>query len=237
MGIGTLNEGPLHQAIKSRYNGPGAREEVPVGGYIADVFGPDGVIYEVQTGGFGGLETKLGRLLAEHKVVLVHPIAVVRIIVKLPQTEDEPARRRRSPKRGSVAQVLDSLVSIPTLLDHPNFELEVVLTEEEELRTFEPTVRRRKGWRVVERRLGDVLGVERFRCARDLFRLAPGPLPEEFTTEDLAVAMAQPRRLAQKLAYCLREAGEIDICGKRSRALCYRVAQGRKRGRRRKTVD
>ncbi len=226
MSIGTLNEGPLHQAIKSLYNGAGAREEVPIGDFVADVFGPDEVVYEIQTGGFGSLKKKLARLVEDHRVVLVHPIAEVRIIVKLPQAEDEQASRRRSPKRGCVAHVLDRLVSIPSLLNHPNFELEVLMIEEEELRTFDPRrVRRRDGWRVVQRRLGSVLGSERFTCAADLLRMAPGPLPAEFTTEDLAGAMGQPRWLAQKLAYCLREAGEISITGKRGNALCYRLAR------------
>ncbi len=226
MSIGTLNEGPLHQAIKALYNGTGGREEVAVGDYVADVFGPDEVIYEIQTGGFGSLKKKLARLVEDHRVVLVHPIAEVRYIVKLPREEDEQASRRRSPKRGSVAHVLDRLVSIPSLLNHPNFELEVLMIEEEEFRAFDPRrVRRRDGWRVVQRRLGSVRGSERFTCARDLLRLVRGPLPADFTTEDLACAMGQPRWLAQKLAYCLRQAGEISITGKRGNALCYRLSR------------
>lgn len=225
MSIGTLNEGPLHQAIKSLYCGDGAREEVAVGDYVADVRGADDIIYEIQTAGFSGLKTKLATLVNAHQVVLVHPIPVVRYIVKLSEQPDEPATRRRSPKRGAVAHVLDELVSIPALLNHPNFELEVVLIEVEELRTFDPKkVRRRNGWRVVQRRLQEVLGTERFSCARDLWRMAPGDLPQEFTTRELAGAMDAPRSLAQKLAYCLREAGEISICGKQGNALCYRLA-------------
>lgn len=224
MSIGILNEGPLHQAIKSLYCGAGASEEVAVGGYVADVRGVDDVIYEIQTAGFGSLKTKLANLLDEHRVVLVHPIAAVRYIVKLSSEPDRPATRRRSPKRGSLANVLDELVSIPALLNHPNFELEVLLIEVEELRTFDPTrVRRRNGWRVVQRRLQEVLETERFSCARDLLRMAPGELPEEFTTLELAAAMQQPRWLAQKLAYCLREAGEVTICGKQGNALRYRL--------------
>ena len=126
MSIGTLNEGPLHQAIKSLYCGAGAREEVAVGDYVADVRAADDVIYEIQTSGFSALKTKLAALVDEHRVVLVHPIAVVCYIVKLSDERDQPAKRRRSPKRGAACHVLDELVSIPALLNHPNFELEVV---------------------------------------------------------------------------------------------------------------
>ncbi|MFB3104683.1 MAG: hypothetical protein ACE1ZA_07105, partial [Pseudomonadales bacterium] len=98
----------------------------------------------------------------------------------------------------------------------------VVLIEEDEVRVFAPEkVRGRKGWRVVQRRLVEVLERHRFCSAADLFYLVPGELPETFTTKDLAEAMQQPRWIAQKLAYCLREAGEITLCGKEGNALCY----------------
>jgi hypothetical protein len=136
---------------------------------------------------------------------------------------DLPVTRRKSPKRGSVANVVEVLVSIPHLLDHPNFEVEVVLIEEEEVRAYDPArVRRRGGWRVVSRRLTDVLEQRRIGSGADLFSLVPGPLPEEFTTADLALAMDKPRWLAQKLAYCLREAGAVSITGKTGNALRYR---------------
>lgn len=227
MNIGVYNEGPLHQALKAHYAVAGSREEVPVGAYVADVQHPDDVIYEIQTGGFGPLKRKLEALLEAHRVVLVHPVAAVRYIIKLPESVDLAPRRRRSPKRGSIAQVAGELVSIPHLLDHPNFELEVVLIEEEEVRCrAEGRAWRRRGWRVVERRLCQVLGRQRFASSADLFGLLQGPLPEPFTTVELAVAMGQPRWLAQKLAYCLRVAGCIEVCGKQGNALCYQRAPG-----------
>ena len=220
-GIGTLNEGPLHQALKALYLDSNGEEEVPVGNYVADVRGADQVLYEIQTGGFAPLKKKLATLLESYAVVLVHPIAVVRYIVKLPDEEDGQATRRRSPKRGSVMNIVDELVSIPHLLEHPNFEVEVVLIEEDEIRTYDPRVRRRGGWRVVSRQLTNVVDRQRIRGREDLFSLINGPLPEAFTTLDLARAMGQPRRLAQKLAYCLRESGAVVISGKSGNALRY----------------
>lgn len=221
--IGTLNEGPLHQALKALYVGGDAQTEVAVNGYIADVRTADNVLYEIQTGGFARVKRKLTRLVAEHRVVLVYPVARVRTIVKLPRDSDELATRRRSPKKGVIADVVAELVSFPQLLNHPNFELEVVLICEDELREYRgEKYRRRKGWRVVQRQLTEVLGRQRFKNARDLFRLVPGPLAEVFTTRELAESMSQSRLLAQKLAYCLREAGEIEICGKVGNALQYR---------------
>ena len=226
MNIGVFNESPLHLALKAHYSEAGSRQEVAVAGsFVADVLRPDDVIFEIQTSGFGSLRRKLGQVLEHHRVVLVHPIPQVRYIVKLPEDPDRPSTRRKSPKRGAVVDVLAELVSIPRLLDHPNFELEVVLTEEEELRERSNAVSwRRKGWRKVQRRLCRVLEAHRFRSSADLFGLLSAPLPAEFTTAELAEALAAPRWLAQKLAYCLREAERVEICGKRGNAILYRRA-------------
>ncbi|MEQ8859447.1 MAG: hypothetical protein RIC56_12440 [Pseudomonadales bacterium] len=225
MSIGILNESPLHQALKAHYSVAGSRQEVAVGAFVADVQHADERIYEIQTSGFSSMRRKLEHVLEHHRVVLVHPIAHVRYIVKLPECPDQQATRRRSPKRGSLAQVVGELVSIPRLLDHPNFELEVVLTEEEEVRERSDEVSwRRKGWRTVQRRLCRVLEQHRFTSSGDLFGLLRSPLPHEFTTADLALALEEPRWLAQKLAYCLREAGRVEVCGKQGNALCYRRA-------------
>ncbi len=222
-GIGTLNEGPLHQALKSLYLSGNGEEEVPVGNYVADVRAEDEVLYEIQTGGFAPLKRKLATLIQSHQVVLVHPIAAVRYIVKLPDEEDGQASRRKSPKRSSVANIVEELVSIPHLLEHPNFAVEVVLIEEDEIRIFDPTrVRRRGGWRVVSRQMNQVLERQRISSRQDLYSLIEGPLPEAFSTADLAAAMGQPRRLAQKMAYCLRVSGAAELCGKAGNALLYR---------------
>ena len=219
-----LNESPLHETLKALYAETDGDQEVSVGDFVADVRLADRRIFEIQTSGFGALRVKLERLLEDHQVVLVHPIAQVRHIIKLPESVDEEAQRRRSPRRGSVAHVVSELVSIPRMLAHPNFELEVVLVEEEQLRRrVAGRARRRRGWVVVQRRLAGVLARVRFRQPEDLLTLVPQELPETFTTGDLAAAMGEPRWVGQKLAYCLRESGVIAQCGKNGNARCYRL--------------
>lgn len=221
--IGILNEGPVHQALKTLYTTTGAKQEVPVGNYVADVVGADQVLYEIQTSGFSGLRPKLDYLLKDHHVVLVHPIAATRFIIKHQEGSDQPVKRRRSPKKGRVLNLLDALVSIPDLLNHPRFELEIVLTSEEEIRVPSNSVSwRRKGWRVARRQLLDVLESQRFSSVADLWSLVPEPLPEVFTTRELAGSMAASRGMAQKLAYCLRAAGAIEMVGKNGNAIKYR---------------
>jgi len=222
MGIGRLNESPLHQALKDLYTVEHAVQEVAVGSFVADVLHPDQVVYEIQTAGFSRLRRKLPVLLQTHRVVLVHPVVAVRHILRLVDEVDVEPRSRRSPKRGGVADMLKELVSLPELLAHPNFELEVLLIEVEEWRR--PVVRRRggPGWQVVGRRLREVTRRERFREPGDLLRLISAALEEPFCTQDLAAAMPASRDLAQKLAFCLRACGLIEPCGKRGNAVLYR---------------
>jgi hypothetical protein len=223
MGIGSLNESPLHLALKDLYSVAHSTQEVPIGAFVADVLHPERLIIEIQTSGFARLRRKLAVLLETYRVVLVYPVAQVRHIIRLTDELDEAPATRRSPKRGRVADVLAELVSIPQLLNHPNFELEVLLIELDEFRRQVPgRARRRNGWVVVQRRLRAVVDRQRFRSSTDLYALLGAPLAASFSTADLAAAMAAPRHLAQKLAFCLRACGEIEACGKNGNAILYR---------------
>ena len=80
---------------------------------------------------------------------------------------------------------------------------------------------RRRGWITQERRLLQVVGSHLFKGPADMARLVPGHVAEPFTTADLARAAGFGRRLAQKMAYCLRKMGALQVCGKAGRALLY----------------
>jgi hypothetical protein len=125
------------------------------------------------------------------------------------------------PKRGRVETVFGELVSFPQLLLKDNFSLEVVLIREEEVRRLASKKRRRNaGWVTVERRLLGVVAQHVFDTPSDWSALLPAELPE-FTTQDLAQALNIPRRLAQKMAYCLRAMDEVIQVGKCGRLNLY----------------
>ena len=113
------------------------------------------------------------------------------------------------------------LVSIPQLLLNPNFSLEVLMIRGEEVRRYNER-RVRKGWLIEGHRLLDVLDQRSFGHSTDWLRFLPEGL-ESFTTSDLASRINTRRELAQKMAYCLREAKMIELIGKRGRANLYRV--------------
>ena len=219
--IGELNEQPLHAALKAWYARPGDQVEVSVDGYVIDLV-QGNLLIEIQTGNFSNIKRKLNELVLRYPVRLIYPVAAEKWILKLPRQASAQPQRRKSPKRGRVETVFNELVSFPQLLPEDNFSLEVVLIQEEEVRRYAGEKRRRRaGWLTVERRLLGVVTQHVFENPADLSALLPAELPDEFTTLDLAQALGGPRGLAQKMAYCLREMGEIIQVGKRGRAFLY----------------
>jgi hypothetical protein len=219
--IGTLNEGSLHAALKLWYAAPGDLVEHPVDGYVIDLVRDD-LLIEVQTGGFAPLRSKLDDLTQRHPVRVVAPIPATRTIIKM-SDEGEPASRRRSPKHGRFEDIFSRLVSIPTLIERERFELDMLLTVEDEVRVHRPgQAWRRNGWVVLGRSLVEVVESRIIRTPDDLAALLPDGLPTAFCTADIAKSAGIPRRVAQQMVYCLRATGMVEIAGKEGNALIYR---------------
>jgi hypothetical protein len=219
--IGTLNEGALHAQLKDWYRRPRDRTEASVGGYVIDLV-RGRLLIEIQTGGFAPLRRKLDTLLCSHRVRLVAPVALSRRIVRV-SDDGVVLSSRRSPRTGRVEDVFARLVSFPGLLANERFELEVVLTNQDEVRMYRPgRAYRRRGWLVVGRSLVSVEGSVTIGCPADAAALLPAGLPEAFDTSDLADAAGIDRSLAQQMTYCLRHSGALAPVGKRGRAALYR---------------
>jgi len=220
-GATILNENSLHAALIEWYAQPNDRFEVPVDGFIVDIVRGD-LLVEIQTSNFAAVKHKLIKLTARHPVRLVYPIPLEKWIVKLVEDGNGQFSRRKSPKRGAIEHVFEELVSFPELLTNPNFSIELLLIQEEEVRRHDSSHRwRRKGWVTYQRQLLQVIEQRLFRLPNDMAALVPTALAEPFTTSDLAFAIARPRRLAQKMAYCLRLMGCIAPTGKRGNAILY----------------
>ena len=225
--IGTLNEKPLHAALKQWYARPDDLIEVSVDGFTVDIVRGD-LLIEIQTRNLSAIKRKLTTLVGRHPVRLVYPIAQDKWIVRQSKNGRRVLGRRKSPRRGTVELVFEELVSLPQLLAHPSFSLQVVLIQEEEVRRYDGTRNwRRKGWVTHERRLLQVVGQRLFETPQDMLALVPTTLNEPFTTTDLAEATDQPLWLAQKMAYCLRTMGAITVVGKRGRGILYVRATAR----------
>ncbi len=223
-GFTTLREGSLHAALKARYARTitNAQIEAAVDGFIVDVAGEHELV-EIQTAGFASARRKLERLVATHRVVLVHPIPIEKWLVRV-DADGAFLRRRRSPKRGLALDLFDELVHIPALVAHPNFRIELALTCKEEIRGPIPEgVRYRypREWRRLDRRLLDVIETRRIDTPADLVRLLPDGLDEPFTTADIVVATGRSKRLAMRTVYCLERSGAIARLPRRGRFVAY----------------
>jgi len=222
--IGTLSEKSLHAALKDWYAKPGDRFEENVDGFHIDIVRHD-LLIEIQTANFSSLKRKLATLTERHRVRLVFPIALEKWIVRMGGDGMTLLGRRKSPKRGLIYHLFKELVSIPELIKKRNFSVEVLLIREEEIRHDDGRGRwRRKGWSIVDHRLIEVVNRQVFTTPSDFLALIPNGLPERFSTSDLAEDLGQPRRLAQKMAYCLRNMGSIEVVGKKGNLLLYSVA-------------
>ena len=106
-----------------------------------------------------------------------------------------------------------------------NFTIEVLYIYEEEVRQWVgKKAWRRRGWAIDYRQLLEVVEHQQYTCPDDFKVLLPADLPDIFTKDDLASYGKCRKRLAGRMAYCLREMGVIDHIGKRGNAYLYKIA-------------
>jgi hypothetical protein len=220
--LSTYREGSLHAALKELYAGPGGRTEEMVDGFVVDVVRDDELV-EIQTASFSSAARKLRRLVADHRVALVHPIAAERWLLRV-DADGAVVDRRRSPKHGRPLDICEELVAFPELVAHPNFRLELAMILEEEIRGPIPEGARyrypRQWWRL-DRRLLEIVETIRIDTPADLLALLPAGLPSPFTTADIVAASRRSKRLAMRSAYCLSKAGATRCVGRSGRLLTY----------------
>lgn len=219
-------ETALHRQLKLNYATSVEMTEVTVQGYRIDAIGKRGELIEIQHASLGALRDKTRCLLSEQtkRVRIVKPIIARKTLVTLDAPDGEMVRKRLSPKRGDVLDIFLDLVYFGTIFPHPKLILEVVLIEAQETRIdrAHPSRRRGKRYRTLEQTLVGIESRFEFVKLSDLLALLPlGELPQPFDTAELAAAMGKPRWFAQKVAYCLRQAGAATLVGKRGNSQLY----------------
>ena len=216
-----MSETTLHQQLKAIYAAQGGQTEANLEGYLIDVQTPD-LLIEIQTRNFGSLRPKLEALLPNYKLRIIYPIPQEKWLVKQ-SLEGEIVERRRSPRRGRWEDIFQQMIYLPTILQHPNFSLEVLLVRVEELRRDDGRGSwRRGGWSIGDRRILSILESRLFSEPADFLTLLPDALSEPFSTRELAKASRIPARLAYKMVYTLRQLGQLVQEGLRGRTRLYR---------------
>ncbi|MFN5298397.1 MAG: hypothetical protein ACK5HA_08870, partial [Planctomycetaceae bacterium] len=165
-------ETTLHRQLKALYAGTPGEQEVARDGFRIDAI-HEGELIEIQHASLGALRTKIRRLLIAHSVTIVKPLAQTKRIVSRPSPA-APIKARNSPLHQGWLHLFDDLVHFVDVFPHPRLTLEVVLTEQEELREPRQT-RRRFGrtYRVCDRRLTAVLERRAIRTPTDLLAFLP----------------------------------------------------------------
>lgn len=181
-------------------------------------------LIEIQTRNFAALRGKLSKLLEQYTVNVIYPIAREKWIIRAQNGDGNPAKRRKSPRRGRIEDLFYELVSIPQLALHSNFRLEVLITSQEEIWLDNGQGSwRRKGWSIADRRLLEVHHRYVFGSRSDYAALIPAESLSHFTTKELAQKLSIRRNLAQRMAYCLHRMGIIEIATHAGRARVYRL--------------
>ncbi len=210
-------ETTLHQQLKAWYCPDASLYEQQLGSYRIDVLESDRVI-EIQCSSLAAIRDKVRTLSASHDVTLVKPIIRRRMIQR--RRYSQVLGRRLSPKVGEWLDVFEEFVHFVTVFPQPRLTLDLVMVDVEEIRR-PPRRRCRKGYRVEDRMLLEVIETRSLRCGADLYSLLPAPLPPQFTTAEIAETLQQPRWVAQKIAYCLRECDAANAIGKIGNAIQY----------------
>jgi hypothetical protein len=218
-----MTEYSLHSEIKDWYMVSGDELEVKVEDFIIDILRGK-LLIEIQTRNFSAVKKKLIKLLLNNQVRLVYPISKLKWIVQVSKS-GEFVRRRKSPKKGKMADLFYELVYVPTLIEDKNFSLEVLLIEEEEVRCNDGKGSwRRRGFSIKDRKLLNVFDRIVFECSRDFLEFLPKELDGHFTNKVLALKLGISVKLAQKITYCLRKMGAISIASKKRNEFLFQIS-------------
>ena len=194
-GIGIYNEKRLHRILKEFVCEDESCFEVRLGGAVADVL-CDGVVSEIQTGGFYPLKKKVAAYLAEEnvKVRIIHPAVCERTIVRVDPVSAEVLYAKKSPKKESALKILPELVYLSEHLLSERLSFEVFSVRAEEHRYSDEIHRHRKSGRrdseLFPTSLESVTVIER---REDLLAL----LPDELTKSDTPFTATDFQRLTK----------------------------------------
>lgn len=226
-GIGTLGERSLHVILKYWIDPDEAHHEVPLGlgRLVADVF-DGGRVYEIHTRSFNTLRPKLEKILPEHPVTVVYPIAREKRIVWVNPESGETTKPRRSPKTGRVWDAFYELYKIKMFLRDERLTIRLVMLDMDEYRLQD-------GWSRDGKR--GAHRMERIPCAlyetidlnkpEDYTALLPRDLSPEFTAAELSAVLKIPRRRATEICNVLYNIGAIIRTGNKGRAFLYKKAE------------
>lgn len=222
-GIGTLQEKTVHAVMKNYYAPDESMHEVPIGGYVADIYTGERII-EIQNGNFYKIREKLDAFLTEYPVTVVYPIPHKKWLIWIDEESGELTSRRKSPLTGSAYLAFAELYRIKNYLLNEKLCFRFPLLDVEEYRLLNGWSRdRKRGSSRYDRiplSLYDEVVIER---REDYLQFLPDGIPERFTSADLAKTAKIPARTAGLVLNILSYLDVTGRIGKKGRTYLYEV--------------
>ena len=224
-GFGTLQEKTVHAVMKLYYEPNDDYHEVPIEGYIADIYTGERII-EIQNGNFNKLRPKLAAFLPLYQVTVVLPIPHHKWLIWMDEESGELSKKHKSPVTGNAYHAFPELYKIKQYLGHPNLSFAFPLLDMDEYRLL-------NGWSKNKKRgssrydrmpvtLFDEVLIER---TEDFMRFVPYELDDAFTVKEFAQAAGIHRDLASVTVPILMHMQLLVRVGKRGREYLYEVAE------------
>ena len=239
-GIGTLGEKQMHAAIKRFICPDESCHEILLDGsegfiasndentkkrrFVADILCKN-TVYEIQTGGFAPLKSKIQWILdnTSYNIVVIHPIAETKWISYINQSSGSIERRTKSPQKGKFSDIASDLFFLRDFLSSPRFSLVLLMMEAEEYRKNVASAKaRRPRYRKYEMIPISLLRTYIFKGIESYRRFIPEELDEPFTVKEYSSKSKIHGMSAYSIVKTLCMLGLLEECGKRGRAAVYR---------------
>lgn len=224
-GIGSLGEKTLHASLKLFFEPNEGYHEIKIGNFYADI-ARDGQIIEIQTRSFDRLRKKLDYFLDEgYHVKVVYPVPAMKWISWIDRERGEVGKRRKSPRRGSVYDIVPELYKIRQWLSCEKLEFHILMLEVIDYRNLDGYGKDKKMRSTRFERIPMKLISE---CKTGMFErfstLVPSGLPENFRSDDFAEAAGISRGLSQKTLLILTDIGTVERVGRDKKGYIYKVS-------------
>ncbi len=224
-GIGTLQEKTLHAILKDYYASDPDMQEIPIDGFVADIFTGSEII-EIQTANFNKMRRKLDCFLPNYPVTIVYPIAGIKSLCWIDETTGELSKPRKSTVKGSVYRAFYELYKIKSYLSDPNLHLCFPILELEEYRLLNGWSKdKKRGSHRYDRIPAALLDEIRFERVEDYLQLIPYDLEEPFTAVQFGKAVKERKEIAANVLHILNYLNIVERCGKSGNAYLYKVVE------------
>ena len=223
-GIGTLSEKTVHAVVKHYMEPNEDYHEVPLEGFVADIFREDAVT-EIQTAHFNVLRRKLDKFLPLYPVTIVYPIPAVKWVIWVDPGSGAEVSRRKKKKKGSPYQAFNELYKIKSYLGDPNLRILFLFIDMEETRLLDGWSRdKKRGATKYDRIPLELVDEMLFERVED-YRMMIPPELSGFTTREYAKSTKIPLSHAQTALNIFYYLNVVERIGKKGNSYLYEVRE------------